>query len=58
MPTIDLGTASLRDLNQALHNLGRDEVDEPWEILNPRGSHAVAVGVDAPLEISVYGSVG
>ena len=58
MPTIDLEMASLRDLNQALHNLGRDEGGEPWEILNPRGSHAVAVGVDAPLEISVHGSVG
>ncbi len=58
MPTIDLETASLRDLNQALHDLGRDEGGELWEILNPRGSHAVAVGVDAPLEISVHGSVG
>ena len=29
-----------------------------WEIVNPRGLHAVAAGVDAPLAIDIRGSVG
>jgi glutamate synthase domain-containing protein 3 len=26
--------------------------------VNPRGSHAIAVGLDAPLEVTVKGSTG
>jgi glutamate synthase domain-containing protein 3 len=58
MPTIDLAQASLRDLNQALHQVPPGSNDIVFEVLNPRGSHAVAVGVDAPVTISVRGSVG
>ena len=29
-----------------------------WEVINPKGSHAVAVGVDAPISVDVRGSVG
>ena len=58
MPTIDLAQTSLRDLNQALHALPTGSNDLNLEILNPRGSHAVAVAADAPITISVHGSVG
>ncbi len=58
MPTIDLAQATLRDLNQALHQVPPGSNDIAFEVLNPRGSHAVAVGVDAPVNISVKGSVG
>jgi methylamine---glutamate N-methyltransferase subunit B len=58
MPTFDLAQASLRDLNQALHQVPPGSNDVQFEVLNPRGSHAVAVGVDAPVSISVKGSVG
>jgi methylamine---glutamate N-methyltransferase subunit B len=58
MRTIDLASTPLRDLNQDLHRQ-TDGTNEPsWEILNPRGQHAVAVGVDAPIKIDVKGSVG
>jgi methylamine---glutamate N-methyltransferase subunit B len=58
MRKIDLATTPLRDLNQDLHRQ-TDGTNEPdWEILNPRGQHAVAVGVDAPIKINVKGSVG
>ena len=58
MPTVDLATTSLRDLNQMLHGLkpGTSELD--WQVLNPKGHHAVAVGIDAPISVEIKGSVG
>lgn len=54
----DLATTPLRELNLALHQIA-DGADEPaWEILNPKGSHAVAAGVDQPVTIDIRGSVG
>ena len=47
MRTIDLSSSSLRDLNQLLHQQKDGTNETQWEILNPKGSHAVAVGVDA-----------
>jgi len=53
--TVDLAVTPLRELNAALHVAA-----EPgrWRVLNPRGAHAVAVGVDAPLEVEIDGHVG
>lgn len=58
MRSIDLGTTPLRELNTGLHQLkdGTNETD--WEVLNPRGQHAVAVGIDAPITVNIRGSVG
>jgi glutamate synthase domain-containing protein 3 len=54
----DLSATPLRELNQALHDIN-DGADEPaWEILNPKGHHAVAAGVAQPVTIEVRGSVG
>jgi glutamate synthase domain-containing protein 3 len=58
MRKFDLATSELRSLNQALHELGEGTNETHWEIVNPRGSHAVAVGVNAPVDITVHGSVG
>ncbi|WP_454625119.1 GltB/FmdC/FwdC-like GXGXG domain-containing protein [Bradyrhizobium cenepequi] len=58
MPTVDLAATELRALNQALHELNEGTNETRWEIVNPRGSHAVAVGVNAPVEINVRGSLG
>ncbi len=58
MPTIDLAHSELRDLNQALHNIKPGSNETSFEVLNPRGSHSVAVGVDAPVRVDVHGSVG
>jgi methylamine---glutamate N-methyltransferase subunit B len=58
MRTIDLSKSSLRELNEDLHRQDSGANEASWEILNPRGAHAVAVGVDAPIAISVKGSVG
>lgn len=58
MPTVDLATTPLRELNQALHAQAPGTNETVWEIANPRGSHAVAVGVNAPIAIEIRGSVG
>ncbi|MGO1075750.1 protein GlxC [Inquilinus sp. CA228] len=58
MPTYDLAATPLRDLNQALHAIAPGDNDRQFSVLNPRGHHAVAVGVHAPVTIDVMGSVG
>lgn len=58
MQTIDLGTTSLRDLNATLHAQAEMTNQTVWEILNPRGAHAIACGLDAPLDVTVRGSTG
>lgn len=54
----DLGTGELRELNQRLHDLGEEAAETPWRVLNPRGKHAVAAGVDVPVAIDIEGHVG
>ena len=58
MPAFDLAATPLRDLNQALHAVSPKTNDRAFEIRNPRGSHAVAVGCSAPVTVAVHGSVG
>ncbi|WP_440981530.1 protein GlxC [Shinella sumterensis] len=58
MPVFDLSTTPLRELNSALHALSKGANDTAFEIVNPRGSHAVAVGIDSPVSVEVRGSVG
>jgi glutamate synthase domain-containing protein 3 len=58
MPTVDLAKSTLRDLNKALHSIPEGSNETAWEVLNPKGSHAVAVGVDKPISVDVRGSVG
>ena len=54
----DLATTSLRDLNQFLHKgavpagIGRVRVD------HPDGAHSVACGLDAELDVQIFGHVG
>ncbi len=54
----DLSQMSLRELNQALHDIAPGSNETAWDILNPKGLHAVAVGVAQPITIDVRGSVG
>ena len=58
MPVFDLSVTPLRDLNSALHGLNDGANDTVFEVTNPRGHHAVAVGIDAPVTVKVHGSVG
>jgi methylamine---glutamate N-methyltransferase subunit B len=58
MPTIDLAVTSLRELNDALHKLSPDSNETHWRVLNPRGQHSIAAGIDATLLLEVEGHVG
>jgi glutamate synthase domain-containing protein 3 len=58
MSTFDLATAPLRELNAALHHLNGQSNDTHWEVRNPLGKHAIAVGIDAPVTIEIDGHVG
>ena len=58
MPTVDLAKTSLRELNHALHQLKNGSNETAWEVINPKGSHAVAAGVHVPVAVDVRGSVG
>ncbi|MCA3452943.1 MAG: protein GlxC [Rhodobacter sp.] len=58
MQVFDLEAQGLRALNATLHGLSGQTNETAWEIVNPRGSHAIAVGVDAPVDITVRGSTG
>ncbi len=56
---VDLATTPLRELNQRLHDLaGGASGPRRWRVLNPRGAHAVACGLDAEVEVEVNGHVG
>jgi glutamate synthase domain-containing protein 3 len=58
MRTVDLAAMPLRELNAALHRLSPDTNETRWRILNPRGGHAIAVGLDAPIRVEIDGHVG
>ena len=58
MPTIDLAATTLRELNGALHRLAADTNETHWRVLNPRGLHSVAAGIDAPIQVEIDGHVG
>jgi methylamine---glutamate N-methyltransferase subunit B len=56
--SFDLAARGLRELNRALHGLGSRTNETAWEIVNTRGAHAIAVGLDAPLDVLVRGTTG
>jgi glutamate synthase domain-containing protein 3 len=53
----DLTKSKLRDLNAQLHALSPD-ADQYWRVLNPKGAHAVAAGLDSNVTINIEGHVG
>ncbi len=56
---VDLAVTPLRELNQRLHDLAGDAPGPSrWRVVNPNGAHAVACGLDAPLEVEIAGHVG
>ena len=63
MPSIDLAQDDLRNLNRTLQQAARDVAaaqsnETEWTIENPKGSHAIAVGLDGPLDVTVAVSTG
>jgi glutamate synthase domain-containing protein 3 len=59
LEVVDLGTTSLRELNQRLHDLAGGALGpRRFRILNPSGVHALACGLDAEIEVEIDGHVG
>jgi glutamate synthase domain-containing protein 3 len=52
---VDLAVTPLRELNARLH--AADPAPH-WRVAHPNGAHAVAVGLDAEIEVDVDGHVG
>ena len=50
----DLAKQSVREINAALHSADNGA----FAILNPGGAHALACGVNAPLDITIKGHTG
>ena len=58
MQTVDLQEMGLRGVNAALHAQSDDTNQTAWTIENAKGAHAIACGLDAPIEVTVKGSTG
>ena len=58
MKTIDLAKQTVRDLNQALHDQAAACTETEWEVLNPKGQHNLAVGLDQKLKVDIKGHAG
>ncbi len=58
MQTFDLAAQGLRALNATLHGLRGQTNQTAWDVVNPRGAHSIAVGLDAPVDVTVHGSTG
>jgi len=56
--TVDLAKTSVRALNQKLHELNAEHDEERWRILNPRGAHAIACGLQVPVTVEIEGHTG
>ena len=54
----DLSGSSLRDLNGVLQSLNAGSNQTVWTVLNPRGAHAIAVGITAPVSVTIDGHAG
>ena len=55
MNEIDLNKVTLRELNSKLQN---SMENENWLVTNPKGNHALAVGLDNFINVKIDGSTG
>lgn len=58
MQHIDLDQVPVRELNARLHAGDVAGTDRAWQVRNPRGKHSIAVGINAPLDVSIDGPTG
>ncbi len=55
---LDLKKIGVSGINIALQDLPKDTNQRHWLVKNPMGQHAIAVGLDGPLNIEIKGHVG
>ena len=58
MEILDLSELGLRAVNTNLQSQVAQTNQQDWMITNPKGSHALAVGLKSPINVSVDGSTG
>ena len=58
MNELDLKAMGITAINQTLYKLPKDTNERHWIIRNPMGQHAIACGLDAPLQVDIKGHVG
>lgn len=58
MPVVDLAQTTRRELNEELHALDATSTDRHWQVANPQGQHALAVGLNAPVTVEIGGHAG
>jgi glutamate synthase domain-containing protein 3 len=52
---VDLRKSTIRDLNTVLQS---EDVTGSWEVRHPDGRHSIAVGLTAPIDVTIEGQVG
>lgn len=57
MAELDLEKITLRELNQTLQDADAG-TNESFDVRNPHGGHALAVGLVSPIDVTVHGSTG
>lgn len=58
MKTINLQTQTVRELNQALHDQVPECTEREWTVLEPKGQHNIACGLDQNLSVDIMGHAG
>ncbi len=58
MIDVDLSETSVRHLNDRLHKLPPNTNQRTWRVVNPKGAHALAVGLELPIEVTIDGHAG
>ncbi|WP_428034811.1 protein glxC [Amphritea sp.] len=58
MKTINLSEQTVRDLNQALHDQAIECTEREWEVLEPKGQHNIACGLDQNISVDIKGPTG
>lgn len=54
----DLSVDTIRELNQALHDAEVVAEIQQWTVSNPAGQHNIAVGIKAPIQVTIDGHAG
>lgn len=59
MPTtLDMTNTALREVNTTLQAAARAQANDAYLVTNPRGAHAMACGLDGPLDVTIKGPTG
>lgn len=59
MTRLDLDQIDIRRLNRLLQGREPEALDETdFEVVNPRGRHAIGAGIDRPIRIDIQGHTG